>query len=244
MQKFFVDNDAFENRTLTGEVYFQIKNVLRYQKKDQFLLGVNKRTWLVAIQEITSKEVFFEVLEEKNEEKELPVQVDLFQGYPKGDKLEDIIKYGTQLGIHSLTPVMMARTIVKLDESKKESKLRRFQKIAKEASEQSLRSIVPQIENISKLKQIDFSKYDVKIVCYEESAKENEKSLFKNALKSLKENQKIAVLVGPEGGITEEEILYLQNQGFICVGLGPRILRTETVVFYVLSAISYEWELK
>ncbi|MDE5565460.1 MAG: RNA methyltransferase, partial [Anaeroplasmataceae bacterium] len=84
----------------------------------------------------------------------------------------------------------------------------------------------------------------VKIVCYEESAKENENSLFKHALKSLKENQKIAIVVGPEGGITEEEISYLKNQGFICVGLGPRILRTETVVFYVLSAISYEWELK
>ncbi|MDE5565613.1 MAG: RsmE family RNA methyltransferase, partial [Anaeroplasmataceae bacterium] len=110
MQKFFVDVAAFENKTLTGDVFFQIKNVLRYQKKDQFLLGVNEKTWLVAIQEITSKEVFFEVLEEKKEEKELPVKVDVFQGYPKGDKLEDIIKYGTQLGIHSLTPVIMART--------------------------------------------------------------------------------------------------------------------------------------
>ena len=97
---------------------------------------------------------------------------------------------------------------------------------------------------IQKLKNIDFSNYDIKIVCYEEDAKNNECSAFKKAIKNAKINDKIAIVVGPEGGITNEEIDYLKSQGFITCALGPRILRTETVVFYCLSAISYEWELK
>ena len=244
MQKFFITLDEFESNILSKDTSFQLINVLRSKVNDQFLVGVIDKTYLVQISKIENKNVAFEVIEEKTGNSELPFFVSLFQGYPKGDKLENIIKYGTQLGVHEFHPTLMKRSVFKLDSNKKDNKLERFNKIAKEAAEQSFRDVCPTVVDIKQLNKIDFSEYDVKIVCYEESAKEGETSAFKSIVKSIKTNDKIAVVVGPEGGITPEEVEYLTNQGFISVGLGPRILRTETVVFYVLSTLSYEWELK
>ena len=244
MQKYFISLEEFESTTLKGDVAFQVKNVLRSRINDEFLIGIDGKTYLSRIIEIGNKEIKFEVVKEETGNLELPVFVSLFQGYPKAEKMENIIKYGTQLGISEFHPTLMNRSIFKLDNSKKDNKIERFNKIAKEAAEQSFRNICPKVVDIKKLKQIDFSEYDVKIVCYEESAKENETSAFKKLVRNMKTNDKVAVVVGPEGGITKEEIEYLTEQGFVCCALGPRILRTETVVFYVLSAISYEWELK
>ena len=244
MQKFFITLDEFESKMLTKDTSFQLINVLRSKVNDQFLVGVIDKTYLVQISKIENKNVAFEVIEEKTGNSELPFFVSLFQGYPKGDKLENIIKYGTQLGIHEIHPTLMKRSIFKLDSNKKDNKLERFNKIAKEAAEQSFRDVCPKVVDIKQLNKIDFSDYNVKILCYEESAKEGETAAFKRIVKSINTNDKIAVVVGPEGGIAPEEVEYLTKQGFISVGLGPRILRTETVVFYVLSTLSYEWELK
>ena len=244
MQKFFITLDEFESKILTKDTSFQLINVLRSKVNDQFLVGVIDKTYLVQISKIENKNVAFEVIEEKTGNSELPFFISLFQGYPKGDKLENIIKYGTQLGVHEFHPTLMKRSVFKLDSNKKDNKLERFNKIAKEAAEQSFRDVCPTVVDIKQLNKIDFSEYNVKIVCYEESAKEGETSAFKRIVKSIKTNDKIAVIVGPEGGITPEEVEYLTKQGFTSVGLGPRILRTETVVFYVLSTLSYEWELK
>jgi 16S rRNA (uracil1498-N3)-methyltransferase len=244
MQKFFITLDEFESKILSKDTSFQLINVLRSKVNDQFLVGVIDKTYLVQISKIENKNVAFEVIEEKTGNSELPFFVSLFQGYPKGDKLENIIKYGTQLGVHEFHPTLMKRSVFKLDSNKKDNKLERFNKIAKEAAEQSFRDVCPTVVDIKQLNKIDFSGYDIKILCYEESAKNDETSAFKRIVKSIKTNDKIAVIVGPEGGITPEEVEYLTNQGFISVGLGPRILRTETVVFYVLSTLSYEWELR
>ncbi|MDE6241712.1 MAG: 16S rRNA (uracil(1498)-N(3))-methyltransferase [Anaeroplasmataceae bacterium] len=244
MQKFFISSEEFENKCLSKEVSYQIKNVLRGKVHDQFLIGVDRTTFLAEIEEIGNKDVKFRVVEEVAGNFELPVFVSLFQGYPKGDKLESIIKYGTQLGISEIHPTLMTRSIVKIDSEKKVNRLERLNRIAKEAAEQSFRNIVPRVKDIKKLKEMDFSSYTIKLLCYEESAKEGEKSAFKTAIQSATSKDRIAIVVGPEGGITPEEVSYLENQGFIRVGLGPRILRTETVIYYILSAMSYEWELK
>ena len=246
MQKFFITLDEFENRALTKDTSFQLINVLRSKVDDQFLVGVIDKTYLVQISKIENKLVAFEVIEEKTGNSELPFFVSLFQGYPKGDKLENIIKYGTQLGVHEFHPTLMKRSVFKLDSNKKDNKLERFNKIAKEAAGQTFLNdcSAASFAILLNLSKIDFSEYNVKILCYEESAKNDETSAFKRIVKSINANDKIAVVVGPEGGIAPEEVDYLTNKGFISVGLGPRILRTETVVFYVLSTLSYEWELK
>lgn len=244
MQKFFVSSKDLESQCLPKEIAYQIIHVLRGRVQEQFLLGADEKTFLAEITEIRSNEVKFKVVEEVAGNFELPVFVSLFQGYPKADKLESIIKYGTQLGICEITPTLMTRSIVKIEPNKMSNKVERFNKIAKEAAEQSFRNIVPAIHNITKLKDIDFSKYTIKLLCYEESAKKGEKSTFKKIIQSATSKDKIAIVVGPEGGITKEEASYLEGLGFFQIGLGPRILRTETVIFYILSAMSYEWELE
>ena len=244
MQKYFISSEDFNELCITGNDAFHIINVMRCKINDQVLVGSNNKTYLVAIKSLEKKLVKFEILEEKTGNTELPFFVSLFQGYPKADKLENIIKYGTQLGVSEFHPTLMRYSVFKLDEKKKDNKLERFNKIAKEAAEQSFRESLPKVVDIEYLKKIDFSSYNVKLVCYEESAKENESSAFRKAITNLNKDDRIAIVVGPEGGISTDEIDYLEKQGFIKVGLGPRILRTETVVFYCMSAISYEWELK
>jgi len=244
MQKYFISDDDFKNNKITSDDVFHISNVMRYKAGDKILIGNNKKVFLAKINEITKSYVTYEIIEEKIGNTELPVFISIYQGYPKGDKLDDIIKHSTELGVSEIIPTLMKRSVFKLEEKKKDSKLTRFRKIAKEAAEQSERLIIPKIPDIISLKQIDFSKYDYKILCYEENARNNELKAFKNIIKQLKENDKVAIVIGPEGGIDETELNCLLSQGFIPASLGPRILRTETAPLYALSAISYELELK
>lgn len=244
MQKYFVSNDDFLNNIITSDDVFHIKNVMRGKIGDLIVVSNENEEYLCKLVEIAKEYVKYEKVEKLINNNELPVYVSLYQGLPKGDKLDDIIKMSTQFGIDSVIPTIMKRSIVKVDPSKIKNKTIRLNKIAKEAAEQSNRLKVPKVMETIKLDKIDFSEYDYKIVCYEESAKDGELSLFKNVVKSLNKDSKICVVVGPEGGIDESEIEYLKKLGFIMVGLGPRILRTEMAILYVLGAISYEMELK
>ncbi|MBE6137918.1 MAG: 16S rRNA (uracil(1498)-N(3))-methyltransferase [Erysipelotrichaceae bacterium] len=244
MQKYFISSDNLLENKITGDDAFHIKSVMRNRIGDVILVCDESKTYKAKIVSILDKEVSFEIVEEIIGNHELPVFVSIIQGYPKGDKLEDVIKHGTELGAYEFYPTIMKRSVFKLDPKKKDSKLLRFNKIAKEAAEQAHRDRVPKVIDICQLKEIDFSKFDVKIICYEESAKNGELVEFKRAITSLKKDDKVAIIVGPEGGIDDSEIEYLKKQGFTPASLGKRILRTETVVFYCLSAIGYEIELE
>lgn len=244
MQKYFLSDEAFSTKIISGDDAFHIKNVMRCRINDEILVANNGKSFLAKITNFIDKDVAFEIEKEIIGNHELPVFVSIFQGYPKGDKIEDIVKHGTELGAYEFIPTLMKRCVFKLDPKKKDSKLLRFNKIAKEAAEQSNRDIVPNVIDIKNLKEINFDYYNVKIVCYEEASKNGELVEFKKAIKSLKENDRVAIIVGPEGGIDDSEIKYLESKGFVAASLGKRILRTETVVFYCLSAIGYEMELK
>lgn len=244
MQKYFISTKDLENKVITGDDVFHIRSVVRSRIGDEILVSDENKTYLVKITSITNNEVAYEIIKEEIGNTELPVFVSIFQGYPKGDKLEDVIKHGTELGAYEFYPVIMKRSVFKLEPKKKEAKLLRFNKIAKEAAEQSFRLKIPKVVDILSLKQIDFSKYDKKILCYEETAKNNDLSNYKSIISTLKPNDKVAIVIGPEGGIDDSEVNYLLEQGFIPCALGPRILRTETAIFYALSTISYEMELK
>jgi len=244
MQKYFIEQDKLKAGIIDTDDAFHITTVMRSKIGDQILVGDNSKTYLAEIKSLSNTLVTFEIIEERTGNFEMPVFVTIFQGYPKGDKLEDVIKHGTELGASEFIPTIMKRSVFKLEPKKKASKLERFNKIAKEAAEQSFRTIIPSVPDIKYLKEINFDGYDVKILCYEESAKQGEASNFKAAVKNLKKGDKVAVLIGPEGGIDDSEVEYLESKGFVPCALGPRILRTETAIFYALSTISYEMELK
>lgn len=242
MQKYFLSDDDFLNKTITSDDSFHIKTVMRSKIGDLIVVSNQVKSYIAKITDLTSI-VKFEIVEEKVGNTELPFFLTLFQGYPKSDKLDDIIKHTTELGVTYIYPTIMARSVFKLDDKKKDAKLERFNKIAKEAAEQSGRIIIPVVKDILNLKSIDFSLYEYKILCYEESAKQGEASNLSRIIKLIKPNSNVCFLVGPEGGISDNEVDFLYKKGFIKCALGPRILRTEVASLYVLSAISYALEL-
>ena len=150
----------------------------------------------------------------------------------------------------------MKRCVVRLKEKDKTKKIERWQKISEVAAKQCGRSYIPKINNIKNLKEISekIEDYDSVLVAYEEETEntlKNEIELLKkdNSEKLNKENDnknnekiKIAVVIGPEGGIDKEEINTLEKNGAKIITLGKRILRTETVALNVLSIIMYELE--
>lgn len=167
-------------------------------------------------------------------------RVTLFQGVPKGEKMELIIQKGVELGVHSIVPVITSRTVVKLNKKDSEKKAERWTKISIEAAKQCRRAYVPQIlEPISfdeaLVKAEDFSAV---LLLYENEGKK----CLKERLKCYNINKikDIALFVGPEGGFTLEEVRNYTDKGYDIVSLGKRILRVETATISVLSIIMYE----
>lgn len=176
---------------------------------------------------------------------ELPIDVTIAVGLPKGDKLEFIAQKTTELGAHELIGFPAKWSVTKLDAKKASKKTERLQKIIKGAAEQSKRLCIPNVRLLDSLKALTdlFQNYDVVLVAYEESAKSNEVSMFAQQLSSLSNGQSVLVIFGSEGGISPEEITIFEQLGAVMIGLGPRIMRAETAPMYVLSAISFYTEL-
>ena len=248
MQRYFVPKNCLNGTMIeiVGNDHHHIANVLRMSEGEQILCVIEENgTALAEIKNITNEHVSVSVLEWFNEEKELPVHVTIVSGLPKGDKLEYIVQKGTELGASAFIPFMAERSIVKWDAKKANKKIDRLQKIAKEAAEQSHRTVVPQVDMPVTLRQlIDLAKsYDTLLIAYEEEAKQNERATLSETLLNIKKGASILVVFGPEGGLSKSEVDLLQEVGFKACGLGPRILRTETAPLYVLAAISYQLEL-
>lgn len=246
MYKFFVSQEQIEENKaiITGEDVNHIKNVLRLTIGEKIYI-CNKETsksFICNILSFENSEVKCEVLEEILETTEPNTYIHIFQGLPKADKFEWIIEKCTEIGVKEISPVIMKRTIVKLDEKDKNKKLSRWQKVAEVAAKQSKRDSILNVNPIINFQNI-FEKvkdYDILLVAYE-NEKEN---TLKSAINKLnnKENIKIAVIIGPEGGIDEAEINLCKENGFVPITLGKRILRTETAPIVIASNILYELE--
>ena len=250
MSKFFVKEEQISNNRIKiiGEDVNHISNVLRMKKNDELQI-CNQDTgenYLSKIISISKTVVECEIQEKIDKTTESNVNITLFQGIPKFEKMELIIQKNTEVGIKDIVPVMMERTVVKLDDKLANKKLERWQKIAEIAAKQSMRDIIPSIENIIKTKDIDATKFDAFLVAYEN---ENHNMLKSELLKLREDKEKdkkynIAVLIGPEGGISEREIEMLQGQKAKFISLGKRILRTETAGLVMVGNIMYELEEK
>ncbi len=251
MPKFFVNKKQVENETINiigGDVN-HIKNVLRKKEKEKIEICIigNEEKGIDTISEIEKIEencIKCRILEYKVSETEGKIQVTIFQGLPKSDKMELVIQKSVELGVYEIYPTEMKRCIVKLKEQEANKKIARWQKISEVAAKQSGRNIIPQIKEKVNIKQVCnlVKDYDKLIVAYEEEKENSLKSELKSIKSKDKENIKIAILVGPEGGIDLEEIEELSKAGAVIVTLGKRILRTETVALNVLSNIMYELE--
>lgn len=247
MRKFFVKNDNIfeDNIEILGDDVNHIKNVLRLKIGDKIQI-CNQDTsenYVCEISHIDKTHVQARILEIVGGAAEGNVELHIFQGLPKADKMELIIQKGTELGASKFIPVNFKRSIVKISGKDEAKKIGRWQKIAEMAAKQSHRDIVPEVKNIISVKNICqlIPEYDIVLLAYEEELENYIKhELLK--IKNTKEKLKIAVIIGPEGGIEKEEVEILKNAGAKVVSLGKRILRTETVALQVSSIIMYELE--
>ena len=229
MYNFFVNDDCRQGDRyiISGADHNHIKNVLRMKVGDTILISANGKSDLCEIETIDNDEIIAPIIEEDYQNTELPLQIHLFQGLPKSDKMELIIQKAVELGVYSITPIEMRRCIVKLDDKKKKSKQTRWQSISESAAKQSKRNLIPEInETISYKAALDAAKeLDLLLVPYE-----NEDGILstKEALKELKKAKSVGIIIGPEGGFDEGEIEAAKNAGGRIISLGKRILRTET----------------
>ncbi|MGD6818158.1 16S rRNA (uracil(1498)-N(3))-methyltransferase [Metabacillus sp. 113a] len=249
MQRYFTDRtkkDIGDDIQAAGDDLHHILKVMRMKAGDPMIwVTADGEEALCTLASHEQDQAVCKVKEWVTVNKELPLHVAIACGLPKGDKLELIIQKGTELGAARFIPFNAARSVVKLDDKKAKKKTERWQKISKEAAEQSYRNQIPAVHDPVSLKTLaDMAEsYDRKIAAYEEAAKQGEKSTFARILEDLSPGQSLFIATGPEGGFTPEEIEFLKSRGFADAGFGPRILRTETAPLYALSAVSYHFEL-
>jgi len=234
------------NIRITGMDVHHITNVMRFNTGDNILVCTDElKTYFVKIAFFGKNEVMVEVVKEIEEDVELPVKVTIAQGITKGDKFDLVVQKATECGAHYFVPVEMKRCVAKIEPKKSYKKIERWQKIALEASRQSHRQVVPNIMDPVGLKELikSTSEYDVCLFAYEAHGNDEKKALA-TELKKMEKGSSVLILIGPEGGIDDTEVVALKNAGFVPIGLGPRILRCETAPIYVMSAISYALEIE
>lgn len=258
MHHFFVEKPNFTDDSvfLTDDNYNHAVNVLRLEEGERIIIsdpdGVD---YMCSVAEIcrpggTSsfserfgdawlRAAIGEICEENHE---LPAEVVLFQCLPKADKMELIIQKAVELGVTKIVPVQSKNCVVKLDEKKADSKIRRWQAIAESAAKQSKRSVIPEVLSPVNWKEaLGLSAgFDVRMIPYEE---ENGLTSMCEAIISLLPGTKIAVYIGPEGGFDPLEVSMARRHGVVPVSLGKRILRTETAAIAVLSMIMIRLEI-
>lgn len=232
MQKLFVNFVPDGEILLDEEQSRHISKSLRMRVGDMLTLTCGDgNDYGCIINDISGTNVTLSVCYQQANNSEPSVKVTLFQGVPKGDKMEDIIQKCTELGITSIVPVLTHRAVSRPDEKSARKKQARYQKIALEAAQQSGRGIVPAIGEMTSLsKAVENDTNEVKILFYEGGG---------DALTTLvdKNVKSVSIYIGPEGGFEESEVEMIKSKNTSVATLGRRILRTQTAPVAALSAI-------
>ncbi|MBO5618330.1 MAG: 16S rRNA (uracil(1498)-N(3))-methyltransferase [Pseudobutyrivibrio sp.] len=241
MQQIFVNegpvNGSFE---ITGDDMHHLVRVVRLKRGEIIRVSVSTgENFLCEVSDITDNSLVASVTEQVPST-ELSNKIYLFQGLPKGDKMETIIEKCVELGVYEIIPVEMKNSIVKLDDKKKKSKLTRYQTVAATAAKQSKRSIIPRVADFMSYREaFEYAKsLDMLLLPYE--SKNGMKDTF-DVLDSIKEGMSIGVFIGPEGGFDSSEIELVKDDVRI-ISLGRRILRTETAAICTLSMLMLKSE--
>lgn len=244
MQQFFAEPSWIrENKIfMQGSDVNHIRNVLRMKPGEDVRVNDGRgKTYLCCISSYEEQTAVLDILKELDSDTELPSRIILFQGLPKGDKMEWIVQKAVELGAYSVVPFAARRSVVKLDEKKAAKKQARWQAIAKGAAEQSGRGIVPEIQSVQTFGEAlkTAEELDVILIPYEleEGMKETTR-----VIENIEPGQSVGIFIGPEGGFEEEEVELAKAAGAYPVTLGKRILRTETAGLTALSILMYYLE--
>lgn len=245
MYQFFIEPSAIEKEyiEITGPDVNHIKNVLRMRIGER-IAAVNEaegRKYLCEIRKLEEECILCGIISEEETDTELSSKIYLFQGLPKGDKMELILQKAVELGCFEVIPVACKRCVVKLEEKKQKSKVQRWQSISEAAAKQSGRRIIPNVHEVMRFSEAlaYAADMDIRLIPYERAVNMEE---TKSLLASAKPGQRIAAFIGPEGGFEETEIEEAKKAGVMPVTLGRRILRTETAAITMLSWLMYALE--
>lgn len=244
MQQFFAEPSWIkENKIfMQGSDVNHIRNVLRMKPGEDVRVNDGRgKTYLCCISSYEEQTAVLDILKELDSDTELPSRIILFQGLPKGDKMEWIVQKAVELGAYSIVPFAAKRSVVKLDEKKAVKKQARWQLIAKGAAEQSGRGIIPEVSTVRTFAEAlgMAGELDVVLIPYEleEGMKETAR-----VLENIECGQSVGIFIGPEGGFEEEEVERAKEAGAYAITLGKRILRTETAGLTTLSVLMYHLE--
>lgn len=226
MQQYFICESLTLNMQypLPKDIYHHQKHVLRSKDGDLFrVVDIDRQLYLCEL----SKESF-KVLKKIDEQRELNIDVTIIMSLIKNEKFDFCLQKLTELGVKRIVPFLAKRSIIKIKD--KESKIERYKKIVQEASEQSLRTIVPDIPDIIQIKDLKPYLSEFNYVAYE---KNDDTHIDYSKLKTS-----VTIIIGPEGGFEDCEITTFKELGIIPVSLGKRILRAETAALYCMANIA------
>lgn len=243
MYQFFVADEQVcdEKIYINGPDVNHIGNVLRMKPGDNVRISDGLgRDYFCHIESISKDEVCTVIDETDENGTELSNDIYLFQGLPKGDKMELIVQKAVELGVKEIIPVAMKNCVVKLDEKKAANKIKRWQLIAESAAKQSKRSVIPTVHMPISWKNV-FEKaqeLDTVLVPYEN---ERGMQVTREIISGIEKGKSIGIVIGPEGGFADTEIAEVDEaKNMHRISLGRRILRTETAGLATLSMLVYE----
>ncbi len=241
MSRYFVEESQIGNGrvSIIGEDFQHLKKVLRAKIKDQVLVCCGGFDYTAEIENINDSSIICSITDINKNYTESPLKVTLFQGLPKSDKMELIIQKCVELGVSGIVPVITERCVTRINTDKDaQSKLARWQKIAREAAKQCNRGIIPNIHYPISFKEavVMASEAQLAVIPYEKESAVG----FKNIVARYQGVTSGSIMIGPEGGFEDKEIQLAQDSGIQKISLGPRILRTETAGMVALSLMMYE----
>ena len=245
MPRFFLESSAVSDSSVVieGADARHIARSLRMAVGDEVICASGDGyEYLCRLALIRDERCEAEVLEKRKCRTESPVRITLFMAYPKGDKLETVIQKAVELGASRIVPFESSRCIKKPKAEKAREKTERLSRIAEEAAKQCGRGIIPEVSMPVSFRELVSMRdsFDLALFCYEGEGTQSVKAVLENAPDSVRS---VAAVVGSEGGFSPDEAALARDCGFIMTGLGKRILRCETAPDFVLSAISYRFEL-
>ena len=243
MPRFFLPSGSFENgeAVIKGSDARHISLSLRMAVGDPIVLcDMRENEYSCVISEITTDLVRAEIRSVARSESEPPCRITLYQAIAKGEKMDTVVQKAVELGASCIVPVRTERCIAKITPDAEEAKVKRWQKIASEAAGQCGRGIIPQVTSpVSFEKALDeMSRSELSFVCYEGDGTKPLTSILNADIP-----RSISFLIGPEGGLSSAETELAKKHGVTLAGLGKRILRAETAPSFVLSCISFKFEL-
>lgn len=245
MYYFFAEPSQIGERDIriNGTDVNHMKNVLRMRPGEQVCVTDREsgREYRCEITEYAENEAHLKIMWAEEANRELPSRIILFQGLPKGDKMELIIQKAVELGAYGIVPVSTKRAVVRLDEKKAAAKQKRWQSIAESAAMQCKRNVIPQVYPVMKFADAARWAEELDMVLIPYELAEGMDGTRKQ-IEGIGTGKTVGIFIGPEGGFEESEIALAKEKGMHPVTLGKRILRTETAGLMVLSVIMFHLE--